>query len=250
MALYYFCWMWCRGDWLQRFVYVCTLVHFTVPKVQAAISHIGHWCSARGKAVSAIANPAVSTGSVVDVQVTVKALHLPLCDVLLVPPCLSIDLSMSDAAGPPVLYLAGGGGEALWWTCHSPETPRNCGLTLFRVFIRNAVSFSTLHSVWRLVYLACPLGRHSKHADVPIYMRMKCSFFPFYFLSLQFSFSFLPFSFLSLLLCSCFSFTVSPRTFFSRSVFRIYFLPPPHPIVWYMIFFLDLLISVRSGWHF
>jgi len=60
----------------------------------------------------------MSTGSGVDVQVTVKALRLALCDVLLVPACLSIDLSMSDGAGPAVLYLVEGG------RCDGPVTPQ------------------------------------------------------------------------------------------------------------------------------
>jgi len=62
----------------------------------------------------------MSTGSGVDVQVTAKALRLALCDVLLVSACLSIDLSMSDAAGPPVLYRVGGWGDS----CDGPVTPR------------------------------------------------------------------------------------------------------------------------------
>lgn len=106
--------------------------------------------------------------------------------------------------------LISGGGGPLWWTCHSPETPWNCGLTLFRVFIRNAVSFSSYHSVWRLVHLTGQLSSDSKNVGMSVCVRLKCSFslsflFLFYFISFIILFLFY---FLSPSILLSFSFTL------------------------------------------
>lgn len=149
--------------------------------------------------MSAIPIPAVSTGSGVDVQVTVKALHLALCDVLLVPARLSIDLSMSDAAGPPVLYRVEGGATVVMDLSLPGDT-----MALFRVFIRNAVTLSSVYSLLRLVRVSC----HPRHTNLYILYctRIKnCSRFPSFSLVLSFLLYYFLFS-LSLLYFSIFPF--------------------------------------------
>lgn len=119
----------------------------------------------------------MSTGSGVDVQVTVKALRLALCDVLLVPARLSIDLSMSDAAGPPVLYRVERGGTVVMDLSLPGDT-----MALFRVFIRNAVSLSSVYTVLLLVHVSC----HSKIRIYVCYSRTRMTILSLYTLFLSF----------------------------------------------------------------